>query len=254
LTIGIKADTQEILNGNSAIKQDTALILAEISRLQEQLPRDELQTSGFMLQRYLDNLTSYAETVCDTFSDEIEAPPEHEASTRSIMIENWDSSSVSLHSERSNPEAGPTSDEFVAKLSTNNDDLPQSVLPKPPAKPELTKKPPTKIPNAKQVPQKPAVPPVPPRNPPIPEQTVPLKVTPERLPTQSLVPQKGLVQGRARQQPTPNTPPTTPYYSKGWPASEMGYFWARSSVEPTEVQELLRGCTLELKSKGMSRL
>lgn len=27
--------------------------------------------------------------------------------------------------------------------------------------------------------------------------------------------------------------------------------WTRTSVEPEEIQELLRGCTLELKSKGM---
>lgn len=26
--------------------------------------------------------------------------------------------------------------------------------------------------------------------------------------------------------------------------------WTRTSVEPEEIQELLRGCTLELKSKG----
>jgi len=28
--------------------------------------------------------------------------------------------------------------------------------------------------------------------------------------------------------------------------------WTRTSVDPEEVQELVRGCTLELKSKGMS--
>lgn len=27
--------------------------------------------------------------------------------------------------------------------------------------------------------------------------------------------------------------------------------WTRKTVDPEEVQELLRGCTLELKSKGM---
>jgi hypothetical protein len=70
LTREIKADTQEILNDTSAIKQDTAQILAEIARLQEQLPRDmDQRSSGFMLERYLDNLTSYAETVCDPFLD-----------------------------------------------------------------------------------------------------------------------------------------------------------------------------------------
>jgi hypothetical protein len=66
----IKADTTEILNDTSAIKEDTAQILAEIVRLQEQLPRDGNQRSaGFMLDRYLDNLTSYAKTVCDTYLD-----------------------------------------------------------------------------------------------------------------------------------------------------------------------------------------
>ena len=27
--------------------------------------------------------------------------------------------------------------------------------------------------------------------------------------------------------------------------------WTRTSVEPEEIQELLRGCTVELKSRGM---
>jgi len=30
--------------------------------------------------------------------------------------------------------------------------------------------------------------------------------------------------------------------------------WTRTTVDPEEVQELLRGCTLELKSKGMSSI
>ena len=70
----IKADTQEILNDTSAIKEDTAQILAEIARLQAQLPRDAQRdhASGFMLERYLDNLTSYAETVHDTLSDNVD--------------------------------------------------------------------------------------------------------------------------------------------------------------------------------------
>jgi hypothetical protein len=50
-----KADTSQILQ-----------ILAEIARLQAKLPDDASQVnqSGFMLQRYLDELTSYAESVC----------------------------------------------------------------------------------------------------------------------------------------------------------------------------------------------
>ncbi|CZR61494.1 uncharacterized protein PAC_11391 [Phialocephala subalpina] len=60
----IKADTQEIRTDTSAIKADTTQILAEIARLQQQLPQDAnvRNTSGFMLERYLDNLTTYAET------------------------------------------------------------------------------------------------------------------------------------------------------------------------------------------------
>jgi len=42
-------------------------------------------------------------------------------------------------------------------------------------------------------------------------------------------------------QPTNETPP-----QPRWEDA-----WTRTSVEPEEVQELLRGCTLELKSRGM---
>jgi hypothetical protein len=75
----IKVDTQEIRNDTSAIKHDTTQILEEIARLQQQLPQDpnRQNTSGFMLERYLDNLTSYAETVCDSFPDETEQDIEH---------------------------------------------------------------------------------------------------------------------------------------------------------------------------------
>jgi len=70
----IKADTQELLNDTSAIKEDTAQILAEIARLQEQWPGDAQRNheSAFMLERYLENLTSYAETVYDTLSDNVD--------------------------------------------------------------------------------------------------------------------------------------------------------------------------------------
>jgi hypothetical protein len=75
----IKVDTQEIRNDTSAIKHDTTQILEEIARLQQQLPQDlnQQNTSGFMLEKYLDNLTSYAETVCDSFPDETEQDIEH---------------------------------------------------------------------------------------------------------------------------------------------------------------------------------
>ena len=67
ITREVKNDTTAIRDDTEAIRQDTAQILAEISRLQAKLPDDEQShgPSAFMLQRYLDNLTSYAETVVD---------------------------------------------------------------------------------------------------------------------------------------------------------------------------------------------
>ena len=76
----IKADTREILQSNFAIKQDTADILAEIIRLQAQLTGEASpnNSSGYMLERYLDNLTNYAETVCGTFPDSMSIEDEPE--------------------------------------------------------------------------------------------------------------------------------------------------------------------------------
>jgi hypothetical protein len=60
----IKQDTHEIRQDTSAIKDDTAQILAEITRLRAQLPREtQNDVPNLMLERYLDNLTSYAESV-----------------------------------------------------------------------------------------------------------------------------------------------------------------------------------------------
>ncbi|KAH8729130.1 hypothetical protein GQ44DRAFT_504754 [Phaeosphaeriaceae sp. PMI808] len=66
----IKTDTIQIRDDTEAIKQDTSEILQEIARLRAQLPNDQLtllpstQVSDSALARYLDDLTSYAETVC----------------------------------------------------------------------------------------------------------------------------------------------------------------------------------------------
>jgi hypothetical protein len=62
--------------GHTEIKGNTELILAEIARFQQQLLRDveRHHTSGCMLERYLDNLTSYAETVYYTISTSVDAP------------------------------------------------------------------------------------------------------------------------------------------------------------------------------------
>ncbi len=70
MTREIKADTGELLNDASVIREDTARILAEIARLQEQLSPDVKQrTAVFMLGRYLNNLTTDAESVCDPLLD-----------------------------------------------------------------------------------------------------------------------------------------------------------------------------------------
>jgi hypothetical protein len=82
----IKTDTEKIYTNTSTIpeiKENTALILAEIAHLQERLPHDAVQnhTSQFMLGKYLDDLTSYAATVCDTFSDESQSRSSWEMAT-----------------------------------------------------------------------------------------------------------------------------------------------------------------------------
>jgi hypothetical protein len=79
LTKDIKADTAELRHDTTAIKQDTTQILEEIARLQARLP-EHMSPSNFpdlgstapdsMLNRYLDGLTTYTETVvwsdCDS--------------------------------------------------------------------------------------------------------------------------------------------------------------------------------------------
>ncbi|EUC35949.1 hypothetical protein COCCADRAFT_2965 [Bipolaris zeicola 26-R-13] len=59
-------DTTVVRDDTSHIKQDTVRILEEIARLQEQLPRDLTQPNderGLVLDRYLESLTSYTETL-----------------------------------------------------------------------------------------------------------------------------------------------------------------------------------------------
>ena len=51
------------MNITREIKLDTEQILQEIERLREQLPKND--RNNFMLDRYLDHLTSYAETVAE---------------------------------------------------------------------------------------------------------------------------------------------------------------------------------------------
>jgi hypothetical protein len=70
ITKEIKNNTTHLRDDTAAIKSDTAEILHEIARLRAQLPDDQAtlqpktEASESTLARYLDDLTSYAETVC----------------------------------------------------------------------------------------------------------------------------------------------------------------------------------------------
>ncbi|OCK85524.1 hypothetical protein K432DRAFT_26687 [Lepidopterella palustris CBS 459.81] len=83
ITREIKVDTYVIRDDTTAIKQDTTQILQEvakqdrileeIARLRTLLPRGEIgeTATNFILDRYLEDLTSYAETVCGDWNDGI---------------------------------------------------------------------------------------------------------------------------------------------------------------------------------------
>jgi len=78
----IKADTEELRHDTAAIKSDTAQILAEIACLQARLPEgDQVRGgAGFTLQRYLDSLSSYAETSFDLSDNESDSEIDMEPS------------------------------------------------------------------------------------------------------------------------------------------------------------------------------
>ncbi|OCK74432.1 WD40 repeat-like protein, partial [Lepidopterella palustris CBS 459.81] len=73
ITREIKADTYVIRDDTTAIKQDTTRILEEIARLRALLPQGEIgeTATNFILDRYLEDLTSHAGTVCEDWNDEI---------------------------------------------------------------------------------------------------------------------------------------------------------------------------------------
>lgn len=63
MTKEIKHDTSAIKTDTVDIKEDTTQILAEIARLRSLIPQE--QRDNVILDRYLDSITSYAETVFD---------------------------------------------------------------------------------------------------------------------------------------------------------------------------------------------
>jgi hypothetical protein len=69
---GIRQDTGQIKQDTRQIKQDTSQIpqiMAELDRLRDIVARGEIRSAtrghNFVLEQYLDSLTSYAESVCD---------------------------------------------------------------------------------------------------------------------------------------------------------------------------------------------
>jgi hypothetical protein len=126
----IKADTQEILGDTSAIKEDTAQILAEIARLQEQLPRDaNKRGAAFMLERYLDNLTSYAETVCDPYLDDSDGsrPISQPGSSGENSWSN-DSPPPTVHEYQERASAGPPISTTISSSATSSQAEPNQTL------------------------------------------------------------------------------------------------------------------------------
>jgi WD40 repeat protein len=75
----IKVDTANILIDTAEIKEDTSQILQEIAKLQARLPAEVQDGTRFILQRYLDSLTDYAESSLgrDTTHNHDDESPRH---------------------------------------------------------------------------------------------------------------------------------------------------------------------------------
>lgn len=63
----IKTDTSAIRDDTAGLKLGQEQILAKIEELHAQLPQNVVDpgSTSFVIQRYLDSLTSYTESVCD---------------------------------------------------------------------------------------------------------------------------------------------------------------------------------------------
>lgn len=115
MTREIKNDTTEIKATNEAIKNDTSQILAEIARLQAELaPAEEAaQKSSVMLQRYLDELTSYAESVVgETQDSRVSSDGEESISSNRVDVES--PPQESLPHEATAVDEPPDEEQFAA--------------------------------------------------------------------------------------------------------------------------------------------
>jgi hypothetical protein len=118
LTREIKTDTAELRNDTSAIKDDTEQILLEIARLRSRLPKDEYrQNSSFILKRYLEDLTTYAESsYAASAIDYRESPPVGFPSDQEVKI----LESAKEMGDRPEYPADSGKDEMIESLIDNN--------------------------------------------------------------------------------------------------------------------------------------
>ncbi|KAK3332970.1 hypothetical protein B0T19DRAFT_398689 [Cercophora scortea] len=121
LSKAVKEDTASIRAGVTEIKQDTShmpQILEELVRLRAIVASGEIPSTAhdrdFVLQQYLDNLTSYAETVCGDIawdSDHDAGSDSDDGSTHTIT--KMPSAITSTQDDEGRAESSPTT---VAKL------------------------------------------------------------------------------------------------------------------------------------------
>ena len=122
------AGTQDILNNTSELKEDTAQILQEIAKLQAKLP-DHVQTGvHYLLDRYLDGLTSYAESSLGQLSDQ---GPEEESRRPTPVEEKFASVGIlSLYPSASTSVSAPPPEAQTSGLPlSHSTSSPNSFLP-----------------------------------------------------------------------------------------------------------------------------
>ncbi|KAF2810907.1 WD40 repeat-like protein [Mytilinidion resinicola] len=131
----IKSDTQDILNDTSELKDDTAQILQEIAKLQAKLPEHGQTGDQYVMHRYLDSLTTYAESSFGQLSiqgleEESRKPTPIEERLASDGIISLYPSSSSATAQGSYPSASASVS--APPLEAQASDLPLSRLPSSP--------------------------------------------------------------------------------------------------------------------------
>lgn len=122
-TTVIRGDTQVIRTDTDALRNDTAHIINEIGELKDVvLQHGTSAPHAIMLERYLDSMTSYAESVVDTEVDDLEFEvPQHNA----LAVKEVTSSHKTRKSGRF-WETGQSSREMGSQLPPAASSTPQS--------------------------------------------------------------------------------------------------------------------------------